>query len=496
MSYVHRRYDESSGFPPPPPDTELWQMAQAGLQKFWGYSSFRPLQREIITAQLKGQDVLALLPTGAGKSLCFQLPALIRPGLTLVISPLLALMENQVQSFHPPIAAALHSELSPSQRQQTFQQLERGQLKLLYIAPESLLSEKVWTVLQNLPTPLQTIVIDEAHCISQWGSSFRPAYRRLGVLRTALQAQHSPLAIAAFTATATTQMQAEITQVLLLKHPQVFRSSPYRRNLQLQIERVFTPARRRRKLLEFLQQQGQSSGLIYTRSRRDSETLAIWFKQQGYATEAYHAGLLPQERRSLEQQWLTGGIPFVICTSAFGMGVDKPDCRWVAHLHPPLTLAEYVQEVGRAGRDQLPAKALLLASECTGLLDPSDRRRNESFLKQLRLQQLQAVRLRLQLPEQGRIEEVRRKFPRADLALAMMHSIGLVQWEDPFHYRLDKTILDSKKLLFPPTVGLEPYLRTSECRWRFILKAFGFEREAQGLRCGHCDRCSIGNQFG
>lgn len=492
MSYVHRRYDEFSGFrpgfQPQQPDAALWQLAEDGLKQFWGYQQFRPLQQEIVTAQLKGQDVLALLPTGAGKSLCFQLPALLSSGLSLVISPLVALMENQVQALQRPIAAALHSELSPGQRQQVLKQLESGRLKLLYIAPESLFSAGIWTVLQRSPVRLQQIVIDEAHCISQWGSSFRPAYRRLGVIRTALQDQHPDVAIAAFTATATLQMQADIAQVLQLKQPQIFRSSPYRRNLQLKIERVFTPAGRRRKLLQFLQQQGPTSGLIYTRSRRESEALADWLQQQGWTTEAYHAGLLPAKRRALEQRWLKGTLPVVICTSAFGMGVDKSDCRWICHINPPLTLAEYVQEVGRAGRDQLPATALLLASERTGWLDPSDRRRNQGFIKQLRAQQLQALRLRLLLPEQGEIAAVRRKFPQADLALAVMHSIGLVQWEDPFHYRLDKTVA-LPKLVFPPQSGLDPYLITPECRWQFILRAFGFDREAQGLRCGHCDHC-------
>jgi ATP-dependent DNA helicase RecQ len=151
-------------------------------------------------------------------------------------------------------------------------------------------------------------------------------------------------------------------------------------------------------------------------------------------------------------------------------------------------LAEYVQKVGRAGRDQLPATALLLASERTGWLDPSDRCRNQGFLKQLRTQQLQALSLRLLLPEQGEIAAVRRKFPQADLALAMMHSIGLVQWEDPFHYRLDKN-LALPKLVFPPQLGLDPYLVTPNCRWQFILRDFGFERESQGVKCGHCDRC-------
>jgi ATP-dependent DNA helicase RecQ len=470
------------------------QQAQDELQRVWGYSQFRPLQGEIVLSILQRKDTLVMLPTGAGKSLCFQLPALLQAGLTIVVSPLVALMENQVQALKTrgvAAAALLHSEQSRMQRQQTLNQLEHGQLRLLYLSPESLLSNNLWQRLITPAVQIQTLVIDEAHCITQWGSSFRPTYRRLGSVRAALlQQQPEPegtIAIAAFTATADPATQQDIRNVLGLKQPQVFRNSPYRKNLYLKIVRVWTVASRRDRLNQFIQAQGQTTGLVYTRSRRDSEQLVEWLQQKGLPTAAYHAGLAPQERRHIEQQWLSGEIPFVICTSAFGMGVDKPNVRWVCHFHPPLTLAEYLQEIGRAGRDGQNSQTLLLASEPTGLLDPTDRQRREGFLKTMRSQSQLAQTLAQQLPSEGYLPDILKQEPQAEMALAVLHSQGQLVWVDPFHYRLQAksaTFAESS-----PQTSIEAYLSERGCRWRFLLGAFGFGREAQGVRCGNCDRC-------
>jgi ATP-dependent DNA helicase RecQ len=474
---------------------QLWQQAQVGLKQFWGYDQFRPLQGEIVTSILQGHDTLVMLPTGAGKSLCFQLPALLQNGLTLVVSPLVALMENQVQALKERHAAValLHSEQSRVQRQKTLQSLENGQLKLLYLSPESLLSITLWQRLLTLSDRIESLVIDEAHCITQWGSSFRPSYRRLGSLRPSIAGQ-SPeskrkIAIAAFTATADPVTQQDIRKVLGLQQPQVFRSSPYRKNLYLKIVRVWTVAGRRDRLKTFIQAQGQTTGLVYTRSRRDSEQLVEWLQLQGFHTAAYHAGLAPQSRRQIEQQWLSGELPFVICTSAFGMGVDKPNVRWVCHFHPPLTLAEYLQEIGRAGRDGLASQTLLLASEPTGLLDPTDRQRRDGFLKKMRSQSQLAQTLAKQLPREGYLPDILKQEPQAEMALAILHTQGQLIWVDPFHYRLEathQTFTESS-----PQTSIEAFLSERGCRWRFLLGAFGFGREAQGLKCGGCDHCIL-----
>jgi ATP-dependent DNA helicase RecQ len=473
--------------------SQQWQQAQDELHRVWGYSQFRPLQGEIVLSILQRKDTLVMLPTGAGKSLCFQLPALLQAGLTIVVSPLVALMENQVQALKTrgvAAAALLHSEQSRMQRQQTLNQLEHGQLRLLYLSPESLLGNNLWQRLITPAVQIQTLVIDEAHCITQWGNSFRPTYRRLGSMRSALLQQpgsEGTIAIAAFTATADPATQQDIRSVLGLKQPQVFRNSPYRKNLYLKIVRVWTAASRRDRLNQFIQAQGQTTGLVYTRSRRDSEQLVEWLQLKGLHTAAYHAGLAPQERRHIEQQWLSGEIPFVICTSAFGMGVDKPNVRWVCHFHPPLTLAEYLQEIGRAGRDGQTSQTLLLASEPTGLLDPTDRQRREGFLKAMRSQSQLAQTLAQQLPREGYLPDILKQEPQAEMALAILHTQGQLVWVDPFHYRLQ-----AKSATFAesaPQTSIEAYLSERGCRWRFLLGAFGFGREAQGLRCGNCDRC-------
>lgn len=294
-------------------------------------------------------------------------------------------MENQVQELrdrHLP-AGLLHSELPSSKRWQTLQLLERQQLRLLYLSPETLLSALVWERLCQPQLKINGLILDEAHCLVQWGDTFRPAYRRLGAVRPALlksKPSGTKIAIAAFTATADPATQQMIEQVLQLQQPDVFRQNPYRENLHLKVQTVWTPRGRKQRLLKFIQAKPGQAGLIYVRTRRDSESLADWLGQLGYATAAYHAGLSPDERRSIEASWLSSAMPFVVCTSAFGMGINKSNVRWVVHFHAPSLLSEYVQEIGRAGRDGKQSVALMLISEPTGWLDPEDKQR-QRFLR-------------------------------------------------------------------------------------------------------------------
>lgn len=473
-----------------------WEKVRLEFQRLWGYEDFRPPQGEIVANLLAQRDALVVLPTGGGKSVCFQLPALLQTGLTLVVSPLVALMENQVNELrHRQLPAAqFHSELAAPHRQQTLWALEHGKLRLLYLSPESLLSEAIWQRLMQPQLKINGLILDEAHCLVQWGETFRPAYRRLGAVRPAFlksKPAGSRIAIAAFTATADLQTQQTIQRVLQLQQPEIFRLSPYRANLNLQVQIAWTPRGRRQQLLQFIQTQ-PGAGLIYTRSRRDAEVLTAGLATQGYQTAAYHAGLGPAERRRIEAAWLQGEMSFVVCTCAFGMGIDKADCRWVFHFHAPTLLSEYVQEIGRAGRDEKPAQAIMLISEPTGWLDPEDKQRQQFFQNQERQQQQAARHLIRQIPVQGEIKAIVRQFKHGATALSVLHSMGQLKWLDPFHYVINRSAASQVVTQDKAMEKMAQYLRIKGCRWQFILQAFGFAQDADALKkgCGHCDRCS------
>lgn len=467
----------------------------ATFRQLWGYDRFRPPQGEIVQALLAGQDVLVVMPTGGGKSVCFQLPALMQSGVTLVISPLVALMENQVaelQQRQLP-AAVLHSELPRSQRQQTLQALARQQLRLLYLSPETLLSPTVWQQLCQPQIQINGLILDEAHCLVQWGDRFRPAYRRLGAVRPALL-RHRPagtrIAIAAFTATADPNTQQTIQTVLQLQQPHHVQLSPYRPNLRLQVQTVWTPRGRWQRLLQFLAARPSESGLIYVRTRRSSEELASRLQQQGYRVAAYHAGLSPQQRRRVEADWLQDRLQAVTCTSAFGMGINKPNVRWVVQFQAPQLLSEYIQEVGRAGRDGDWATALTLVSEPTGWLDPTDRQQQQFFQNQARSQYKTAQQLSQRLPAQGEIEAVTRQFPDSAAALALLHCQDQLTWETPFRYQLRRPSNRSpaRTTSVPSLQAMHQYLHSRPCRWQTLLQQFGFIDDAQ-RPCQHCDNC-------
>ncbi len=471
--------------------------AKDKFRQVWGYEDFRPPQGEIINTLLAGRDALVILPTGGGKSVCFQLPALLQTGLTLVVSPLVALMENQVNQLkHLGLSGALlHSELSRSEKQRTLQAVKQQKLSLLYLSPETLLSIPVWKIISQPEVKITGIILDEVHCLTQWGTTFRPAYRRLGAVRPSLlksKPTGTKIAIAAFTATAAPQAQQEIIKALELKQPETFLVSPYRSNLSLNIKMVWTPKGRKQKMLQFIQAKQKRSGLVYVRSRQDSQALARWFRSLSYSVAAYHAGLITTERRKIEQDWISGKIQFVICTSAFGMGIDKPDVAFVVHYHAPELLAEYIQEVGRGGRNGQAAEALTLISEPTGLLNPEDKQRSQFFNRKLEQQYRASQQLIKHLPSQGEVAKIKEQFPQGEIALGILHSLGLVAWQDPFHYckRASNLTIDSLAANQKHYQSqMQQYLKTKQCLWQYLLRAFGFEREAQGFRCGNCGNC-------
>ncbi|NDJ19899.1 RecQ family ATP-dependent DNA helicase [Myxacorys almedinensis] len=466
------------------------------LQHLWGYPDFRPPQGDVIQTLLTGQDALIILPTGGGKSLCFQLPALMQTGLTLVISPLVALMENQVQDLQQRRlpAALLHSEMASVDRKKVLWALETQQLRLLYLSPETLLSAPVWQRLCVPNLKINGLIVDEAHCVAQWGETFRPAYYRLGAVRPALL-QHKPpttrLAIAAFTATADPTTQDTIERILGLDHPHRVRLSPYRSNLFLTVQSISTPRGRRQRLIQFIGSQFRQSGLVYVRTRHDSEALAIELKQQGHATAAYHAGLAANDRRQIEQDWLKGTLQFVICTNAFGMGISKPNVRWIVHYHAPFLLSEYVQEIGRAGRDGKPAIALMLISSW---LDPDDKTRWNFFQQQMRSQIQSAQKLAQAIPPHGSVASVSKQFKEGAKSLSLLYKTGTLSWLDPFHYEINRHKNNGNRnnthnAAVNSVQPMQTYLSTKNCRWQSLLSAFGCDEEAKSFCCGHCDLC-------
>ncbi|MCT7967564.1 ATP-dependent DNA helicase [Laspinema sp. D1] len=476
-----------------------WNQVRDTFRQIWGYDDFRSPQGEIVQTLLQGKDALIVLPTGGGKSICFQLPALLQTGLTLVVSPLVALMENQVQELRDRHldAALLHGEVPTKQRKATLKALENNQLRLLYLSPETLLSPPVWQRLLAPELPINGMILDEAHCLVQWGDTFRPAYRRLGAVRPALlksKPAGSKLAIAAFTATADPTAQKTIQSVLKLQKPNQFLLSPYRSNLNLQIQIAWTPRGRRQRMLQFIQSQEFQSGLVYVRTRRDAEELATWLGQQGCKTSAYHGGLSGEERRSIESSWIGDSLQFVVCTCAFGMGVNKPNVRWVLHYQTPALLSEYIQEVGRAGRDGKPATALSLISECTGWLDPQDEHQRQFVITQQQTLYRRAQNLVKKLPTQGNINQISEQYPDGAIALSLLHSMGQLQWQDPFHYRITRSGFSAGSSVAHPSQQMKQFLLTRGCRWQFLLEAFGFGEKAKRMRCGHCDNC-LGKRY-
>lgn len=333
---------------------------QEALKQYFGYDSFREHQEEVITNALAGKDQMVVLPTGGGKSLCYQLPALLLPGLTLVISPLISLMQDQLDQLHrlQIPAAALNSSLTPQVRQNVLQLLRTRRLKILYLSPETLFTPLGIQVLRDCTISL--IAIDEAHCISQWGHDFRPEYAQLGFIKEQLPS----IPVLALTATADPATRRDIIAQLQLIHPTEVIGDFDRPNIRLGVRRGRKKADKLREIVDFItdQEDEQSTGIIYATARKDTEMLASFLNDQGIRALPYHASMSATERTLVHNAFLSGQVTAVCATVAFGMGIDKPDVRWVIHYNMPKNIEEYYQEIGRAGRDGLPARALLFYS--------------------------------------------------------------------------------------------------------------------------------------
>jgi ATP-dependent DNA helicase RecQ len=325
------------------------------LKQYFGFTSFRPLQEEIIQAALSGRDVFALLPTGGGKSLCFQLPAMTRTGLTVVVSPLIALMKDQVDALQENGVPAtfLNSSLSPDESRRRLRGLHGGEYRLLYAAPERLMLSGFLSDLQRWKVNL--LAVDEAHCISEWGHDFRPEYRQLAELRNLFPA----VPMMALTATATERVRTDIIKLLKLREPGCFVASFNRPNLTY---RVFAKDKAYAQVLAFLRSRPRESGIVYCQARKTTESLAERMNEDGIRSKPYHAGLTPEERTKHQELFLRDEVRVICATIAFGMGINKPNVRFVIHYDLPKNIEGYYQETGRAGRDGLPSECVLLFS--------------------------------------------------------------------------------------------------------------------------------------
>ena len=332
-----------------PPKSELLSV----LKTHFGYDTFRPNQYEIITDVLSAKDLLAIMPTGGGKSLCYQLPALAKEGTAIIISPLIALMKDQVDVLKANgIAAAYYnSSLNSDVQEETMQALKNGSLKLFYIAPESL------GILQDIlhEITINLFAVDEAHCISAWGHDFRPAYTQLGKLKK----EFPEIPVMALTATADRTTQDDIVAQLGIAEAQRHITSFNRQNLYLE---VMPGLDRIGKIFDFLEKHPDESGIIYCLSRKGTEKLALKLEQAGYGAKAYHAGMSYAERTQVQEDFINDKAPIIVATIAFGMGIDKSNVRWVIHYNLPKNIEGYYQEIGRSGRDGLPASTLLFYS--------------------------------------------------------------------------------------------------------------------------------------
>jgi ATP-dependent DNA helicase RecQ len=390
------------------------------LRHVFGYSDFRGHQREIIDTAIGGRDALVIMPTGGGKSLCYQVPALAREGTGLVISPLIALMQDQVTALHELgiEAGFLNSNQTPEEQQAVIRKLKRGDLQLLYVAPEGLNTPRNLALLED--AKLSVIAIDEAHCVSQWGHDFRHDYLALG----ALKSRFPGVPRLALTATATAHVRDEIVARLELDEPARFVAPFDRPNIRYHVKPKIDP---KRQLLGFLSPHKGEAGIVYCLSRKKTESTADWLRDEGFDALPYHAGLDAEVRREHQRRFLVDDGVVVVATIAFGMGIDKPDVRFVAHLDLPKSIEAYYQETGRAGRDGEPAEALMLY----GLQD--------------------VVRLRQMLDESDAAEEFK---------------------------RLERHKLDA----------LLGWCEAPGCRRRALLNYFG---DTYGDDCGNCDGCLV-----
>lgn len=485
--------------------------ARLALQRHFGFEDFRPGQGEIIQAILAGENALVIMPTGGGKSLCFQLPALLREGITLVVSPLIALMKDQVDALQTKGIAAgfLNSSQSAAEQREVLRALERGAIKLVYVAPERFRYEGFLQTVGRLP--LSLFAIDEAHCISQWGHDFRPDYYRIGQV---LQKLGYPQVVA-LTATASPAVQADILWALHLPEARRFVAGFARPNLSLRVRQVNSEAEKFARLRELVR--ALRTGIVYCATRKKVEAVAREMAHWKVPFAFYHGGMSDRERAAAQDRFLNGEASVAVATNAFGMGIDRADLRFVIHFEVPGSIEAYYQEVGRAGRDGKPAT-------CELFFQHADVRVQEFFLEGANPSLEIITGLWRVLRTLARDDEV--NLPLAELAkeipgcknemavasaMVILQRAGYLERRDvpgqltrlthllrpevmPHRLEINRQALDEKERLDRERLRqMIEFVHTRECRQGFILRAFG---EAQNQSCETCDRCQARDQSG
>jgi len=493
-----RKPDDVDGARKPGGGRPTWEALEAEARARFGVEDFRPGQRDIIEALLEGRDVLGVMPTGAGKSLCFQLPALFLPKTTVVVSPLLALMQDQHEKMVEAEVdvARLDSTLTAREAREMTREVRRGEHGLVYVTPEQLEKPERLEALQKAGVSL--FVVDEAHCVSQWGHDFRPAFLSL---RDAIHALGRP-PVLALTATATRAVREDVLSQLGIPDAHVVSTGIQRDNLFLEVARTVNPDAKRARLLELLQQQ-EGTGIVYCATVRRVDELWKWLTDAGVDAARYHGKLKPREREETQARFMNGGHRVIVATKAFGLGIDKQDLRFVVHYHFPDSPESYYQEAGRAGRDGRPARAVLLYRL-------EDKRIQSYFLggkypHREESRQLYTTARELFAAARGKAVSLKKLAEvsglgqrRTQVLVAWLAGAGILERGS----RGLKQVRDFESLEELDTFlsayeerhrsdrerlqRMMRYGQTTQCRWRFLADYFD---EVMNEDCGHCDNC-------